>query len=97
MQCIILFSVQICLLSASIYDTPYLLSAASFLVTTPIRIVHSESSGLAMMFSPFSSASMTPEQTVKPFSPMSRLKSVALSRTMIFFGSSSELKNSSEK
>ena len=44
---------HICLLSASIYDNPYLLGDASFLVTTPILIVQSESNGFAMIFSPF--------------------------------------------
>ena len=50
-----------------------------------------------MMLGLLSFGSMMPELTVKPFRPMTRLNSVARSRTCMVFGISSMLSSSSEK
>ncbi len=55
----------------------------------------SSSSGTDTMLGPLSSAEMTPEHTVKPFRPMSRLNSVARSRTRMLRRQSSAPTSSS--
>ena len=64
---------------------------------SPMRMLPSMSSGRAMMLGLLSFGSMMPELTVKPFRPMTRLNSVARSRTCMVFGISSMLSSSSEK
>ena len=68
-----------------------------FLRMSPMRMLPSMSSGRAMILGLLSFWSMMPELTVKPFRPMTRLNSVARSRTCMVFGISSMLSSSSEK
>ena len=57
----------------------------------------SSASGTEMIFSPFTSLSITPLDTVYPSRPSNRLNKDALSRTRMCFGRTTVLKISSEK
>ena len=61
---------------ASIYASAYLESIMFFFLISPIRIFASMFKGFAIISSPFSSLSITPELTVNPFSPIARLNRV---------------------